>query len=595
MFNCNNNLTQHLARKETGVVYSTILLDLFRMDLQHPLLSIGSSALTEDSPCGINAKYEPSFEALEAELAKQESLSAETVDWKEVKALATDLLQNTTKDYLVACYLTHSLTITEGYVGLLVGIKILEGITQNYWQESFPPAKRLRARKTAIEWLVEKTNQHIEATPPTNNDNEVVVEIAKAVKNLDYDLAEKMEAQAPNMSELNRSFKRLKQSAEFELKANEKKEIPPTPAPSKGNENTTQTANTVEATPNSSSEITETTEQVTEQVAIPAQEPAIAPAPAIQQATKSSSSTTATIATGALSSESDAKKLYKQVQEALRQLADFHAANKTSDPKRYRYSRAALWDSLEKLPPNKEGKTQLPKPAPDKFNKLQQLFDQGEFVAVLDQAEKSASKMPYWFDGQRLIANSLEALGGEFQKASDCLISELKQFINRLPGIIELQYTDGTPFADEQTLLWLNTQVLAESSSGSSEQSDIISELQQEAQKLAASGKLSEGLQLLKSSSAQSLRDNFRIKLASAELVAQSGQSKVAIPLLERIISESKTINALDWETDFTIKAYSILVQAYEKLEDEDAAEKQQQKADAFDQLCWFDPTAVAE
>ena len=562
------------------------------MDLQHPLLSIGSSALTEDSPCGINAKYEPSFEALEAELAKQESLSAETVDWKEVKALATDLLQNTTKDYLVACYLTHSLTITEGYEGLLVGIKILEGITQNYWQDSFPPAKRLRARKTAIEWLVEKTNQHIESTPPTNNDNEVVVEIAKSVKNLDYDLAEKMEAQAPNMSELNRSFKRLKQSAEFELKANEKKEVPPTLAPSKDNENPTQTESVVEAVPSSPSE---TTEQATEQVVIPVQEPTKAPTPTTQQTTKNSSSVTATIATGTLGSENDAKKLYKQVQEALRQLADFHAANKTSDPKRYRYSRAALWDSLEKLPPNKEGKTQLPKPAPDKFNKLQQLFDQGEFVAVLDQAEKSASKMPYWFDGQRLIANSLEALGGEFLKASDSLISELKQFINRLPGIIELQYTDGTPFADEQTLLWLNTQVLAESSAGSNEQSDVISELHQEAQKLAASGKLSEGLQLLKSSSAQSLRDNFRIKLASAELVAQSGQSKVAIPLLERLINESKTINALDWETDFTIKAYSILVQAYEKLEDEDAAEKQQQKADAFDQLCWFDPTAVAE
>lgn len=567
------------------------------MDLQHPLLSIGSSALSEDSPCGINAKYEPSFEALEAELAKQESLSAETVDWKEVKALATDLLQNTTKDYLVACYLTHSLTITEGYAGLLVGIKILEGITQNFWQDSFPPAKRLRARKTAIEWLVEKTNQYVESTPPTNNDNdnEVVVEMAKAIKNLDYDLAEKMEAQAPNMSELNRSFKRLKQSAEFELKANEEKKAPPPPTPSKDNENTTQTKEAVETTQSIPDENAPAIEQATEQAAIPVQEPARAPSSTIQQAAKNNSPATATIATNALSSESDAKKLYKQVQEALRQLADFHAGNKTSDPKRYRYSRAALWDSLEKLPPNKDGKTQLPKPAPDKFSKLQQLFDQGEFVAVLDQAEKSASKMPYWFDGQRLIANSLEALGGEFLKASDALISELKQFINRIPGIIELQYTDGTPFADEQTQLWLKTQVLTETSASSSEQSDIINELQQEAQKLAASGKLSEGLQLLKSSSAHSLRDNFRIKLASAELVAQSGQSKVAIPLLERLINESKTINALDWETDFTIKAYSILVQAYEKLEDEDAAEKQQQKADAFDQLCWFDPTAVAE
>ena len=61
------------------------------------------------------------------------------------------------------------------------------------------------------------------------------------------------------------------------------------------------------------------------------------------------------------------------------------------------------------------------------------------------------------------------------------------------------------------------------------------------------------------------------------------------------ISTRTKRINAIDWETDFTIKAYSILVQAYDKLEDDDTAQKQQQKMDAFDQLCWFDPTAVAE
>lgn len=554
------------------------------MELQHPLLNIGSTAIPGDSPCGINAKYEPSFEALEAELAKQESLSAETVDWKEVKALATDLLQNTTKDFLVACYLTHSLTITEGYEGLLVGIKVLESFTANYWQESFPPAKRLRARKTAIEWLVEKTNQHLEATPPTNSDNEVIVELAKTIKNLDYDLAEKMEAQAPNMSELNRSFKRLKQAAEFEIKANEEKAA-----------KVSAPAETVQAAPVQESPA----QPVTPESA--ASEPAAAeatntvePTPAVTSNTASSSAKPVTISTGNLASEADAKKLYKQVQEGLRQLAEFHGANKASDPKRYRYSRSALWDSLDKIPPNKEGKTQLPKPPVDKFKKLQELFEQGEFVAILEQAEKSASKMPYWFDGQRIIANSLEALGGEYTKASEALISELKSFIKRIPSIIDLCYSDGTPFADEQTQLWLKTQVLAEQENAG-ETKDAITECQQEAQKLAASGKLSDGLDLLKTLSTQNLRDDFRVKLASAELVAQSGQTKVAIPLLERLINETKRINAIDWETDFTIKAYSILVQAYEKLEDEDAVQKQQQKADAFDQLCWFDPTAVAE
>ena len=561
------------------------------MDLQHPLLAIGSTAILGDTPCGINAKYEPSFEALEAELAKQESLSSETVDWKEVKALATDLLQNTTKDYLVASYLTHSLTVTEGYTGLLVGVKILESFTENYWQDSFPPAKRLRARKTAIEWLVEKTSHFIEKNPPTNADNEVIVELANSIKNLDFSLAEKMNDQAPSMAELNRSLKRLKESAEFELKANAEKAPPsapiPTPAPSSTDIQEASTQETSAPEPiavpiaNTPATPTASTPQTSAKTAAPA--------------TQSFSSPVA-INNSALASEGDAKKLYKQVQDALRQLAEFHAAEKSSDPKRYRYSRAALWDSLEKMPPNKDSKTQLPKPAPDKFKKLLELFEQGDFIAVLDQAEKSASKMPYWFDGQRLIANSLIALGGEFTKAADALITELKQFLTRIPKITTLSYSDGTPFADEQTLMWISTQVLiSDEANAGNKDNDEINEAFIEAQKLASSGNLSKGLRFLKKVSTQNLRDDFRIKLATAELVAQSGQAKVAIPLLERLISETKKINAIDWETDFTVKAYSVLVRAYEKLEDDDAAQKQQQKMDAFDQLCWFDPTAVAE
>mgnify|MGYP000078831553 CR=1 FL=1 len=558
------------------------------MDLQHPLLAIGSTAIQGESPCGINAKYEPSFEALEAELAKQESLTAEKVDWKEVKALATDLLQNTTKDYLVACYLAHSLSITEGYTGLLVGTKILEGFTENHWQASFPPAKRLRARKTAIEWLVEKTTQFIETSPPTSADNEIVIELAKSVKNLDFSLSEKMEAQAPNMAELNRSLKRLKQSADFELKASADKAVP-TPAVEPTPEKTQEAIaeNAIETPPS----ITPTIEEAPATIA-----PAPIVIPAAPSSVSASSSKPIPINSSALANDGDAKKLYKQVQDALRQLADFHAGQKPSDPKRYRYSRAALWDSLEKLPPNKDGVTQLPKPPVDKIKKLQELFDQGDFIAILEQAEKSASKMPYWFDGQRIIANSLSALGGEYTKAAETLIMELKQFLTRVPNIITLSYSDGTAFADEQTLLWINTQVLiGDQGDAEGTMSDEINEAFIEAQKLASSGKFTEGLKFLKGAAVQNLRDEHRIKLATAELVAQSGQIKVAIPLLERIITETKRINVIDWETDFTIKAYSILVQAYDKLEDDEAAQKQQQRMDAFDQLCWLDPTAVAE
>jgi len=544
------------------------------MDLQHPLLAIGSTAIHGESSCGINAKYEPSFEALEAELAKQESLNAETVDWKEVKALATDLLQNTTKDFLVASYLTHALTVTEGYTGLLVGIKILESFAENYWLESFPPAKRLRARKTAVEWMVEKTNHYLEQSPPTNKENEIIIEIAKSIKNLDMALSEKMESQAPTMSDLNRSLKRLKQSAEFEVKEAELKAAPKVVTPSPAAE-PTPTVESATAEPVVADEVTQ---------------PVVA-APIKTQVTNTSKA--ATVNSGPIGSDVDAKKLYKQVQDALRQLAEFHGSEKPSDPKRYRYSRSALWDSLDKLPPNKDNKTQLPKPPADKFKKLQELFEQGDFASVIAQAEKSAAKMPYWFDGQRLIASSLEALGGEYTKSSQALIDELKQFISRVPTIIKLCYSDGTPFADEQTQMWLATQVLVSNESDSGNTTDSLDEFFKDAQKLAANGKLDEGLVLLKNIPSNSIRDNYRAKIAGAELVAQSGQVKIAIPLLERLITETKKITALDWETDLTIKAYSILVQAYDKLDEADAELKQSERSLAFDQLCWFDPAAM--
>jgi type VI secretion system protein VasJ len=561
------------------------------MELQHPLLAIGTSVISEDAPCGINAKYEPTFESLEAELAKQESLTAETVDWKEVQALATDLLQNTTKDFLVASYLTHALTVNEGYNGFLVGLTILQSFAENHWQDTFPPVKRLRARKTAIEWLVEKSNHYIETTPPT--DNELIVELAKTIKNLDYDLSDKMGEQAPNMADLNRTFKRLKQSAEFELKAAAEKAPAPVAAPASAPQPVATEA-PVAQTQESVAEATPSVEPEPTPVAEPAPTPQ--PAPAATAPAPAPSGKVATVNSGPIASEGDAKKLYKQVQDALRQLADFHGQQKASDAKRYRYSRSALWDALDKLPPNKDGKTQLPKPPADKLKKLQELFDQGEYVTLLDQAEKSASKMPYWFDGQKLIANSLEALGGEYAKAADALNTELKQFVQRLPNIINLCYSDGTPFADEQTLMWLNTQVLTtDEPSASSGPTDEISQAFAEAQKAAASGKLTEGLQALQQVAAKSTRDNYRLKLASAEIIAQSGQGKTAIPLLERLIQEITDISALNWESDLVIKAYSILIQAYDKLDGEEAEQKAPQRAQAFEQLCWLDPLSVAE
>jgi len=69
---------------------------------------------------------------LEAELAKQESLSSATVDWAKVITLSSSITQNNSKDILIGSYLCYALLLQEGYAGLAVGLKILPP-QKNLW------------------------------------------------------------------------------------------------------------------------------------------------------------------------------------------------------------------------------------------------------------------------------------------------------------------------------------------------------------------------------------------------------------------------------------------------------------------------------
>ncbi len=64
----------------------------------HLFYAIGADPISEDQPCGNDIRYEPEFERLEAELAKQESLNAETVDWKVVADLSSQIVRYSSKD-----------------------------------------------------------------------------------------------------------------------------------------------------------------------------------------------------------------------------------------------------------------------------------------------------------------------------------------------------------------------------------------------------------------------------------------------------------------------------------------------------------------
>lgn len=551
-------------------------------DISHPYSELGRAPINAENPAGINAKYEHTYEELMSELNKLESISSAKIDWSVIRTLSLDLLKNTTKDFSVAAYLAVALQELEGYAGLLYGLDILTQLNENYWETAFPPVKRLRGRKTAIEWFAEKANHYLSNNPVGVNDQQHIIDCAKLLKDLDYSLAEKMGDSAPAITDLSRALKQAKQAAEFELK--NKVQEGPTNKP-------------VQSVPGSQQQTTDSStpvpnQPVTESVAdtTPIQSATAHSLPEKKEQSPKPGRTALTQdIVSDISSDADARKAYKQIQEGMRKLADFHAQQKPSDPRRYRLSRSALWDSIDKLPPNKDGKTQLPKPPTDKLKKLKELLQQGDYLEVIQQAEASACKMPYWFDGTHLIVSALEALGAEYQKARDALLEELTQFLRRVPKIIELHYSDGTPFADDQTRFWLSTLAADKQDTPVPKAAaDALSEIIKEAEKLTASGKLQEALGRLKAGFIPAnMRDQFRVRLAKAELIANAGHTEVAIPLLQQLVENIDTTQVSDWEPDFVARAYDLLVKAYGRTEDNDSQEARSQ---AFSRLCWLNP-----
>ena len=65
--------------------------------------------------------------------------------------------------------------------------------------------------------------------------------------------------------------------------------------------------------------------------------------------------------------------------------------------------------------------------------------------------------------------------------------------------------------------------------------------------------------------------------------------------MLERLVEETRSLTAAEWESDFLAKALALLVNAYEKLNDEKLQEKQKQIEAAYDQLCWYNPALLTD
>lgn len=58
--------------------------------------------------------------------------------WRDVRRLATDILESKAKDFEVAAWLTEALVRSDGLAGLAAGASLLAGLLESFWDTGFP-------------------------------------------------------------------------------------------------------------------------------------------------------------------------------------------------------------------------------------------------------------------------------------------------------------------------------------------------------------------------------------------------------------------------------------------------------------------------
>ncbi len=122
-------------------------------------------------------------------------------------------------------------------------------------------------------------------------------------------------------------------------------------------------------------------------------------------------------------------------------------------------------DTLHELPPLAvDGRTRLAPPKPEHRALLKRLYLQQSWLELLEQTDSLFAQgvNHVWLDLQWYIHQSLMKAGAPYDSWAEIIKQDLRGLLTRLPGLEGLAYNDGTPFADEVTLNWINQQVMEE-------------------------------------------------------------------------------------------------------------------------------------
>ncbi|MBN2516442.1 MAG: type VI secretion system protein TssA [Deltaproteobacteria bacterium] len=494
--------------------------------------SLGKDPIQPDQPAGSDVRYGPEFEQLQAEIDKLTLPSASGgINWEKVGDIAASILAKQSKDLLVAGYLAVSQIYVRRIEGLADGLTVMHDLLENFWDDLFPPKKRMRGRLGAIEWWIEKTETALKGIKPESDAGEKRSAISTTLTQIDPLLVEHL-PDPPMLRSIETALENIFSTAEETAEA--------------------QVAPTVEQTES------ERVQAVKPESRREPTGPSVAPEP------------------GAFETEQDAQKIISSGMQKMRQAATALLEHNPTNAMAYRYQRIAAWSVVSSLPPESNGQTHIMPPPPHVLQSLLKLKETGNWGALILSAEQHLSQFIFWFDLNRLVSEALNSLGDDYRSAHEEVCQNTAFFIRRFPPLAGMSFSDGTPFADPETRQWLNdisfgaslvaeTTISKPGTTGEIDESDRRAAVLAEAQALVKKKKLPNAVQLLHNElkTCVSQQEALMWRLALCRMLIASKRTDMALPHLDLILKDIETYRLETWNPHFAMECLTLVWAGY--------------------------------
>lgn len=512
-----------------------------------------------DGGAGADVSYDEKFEQVKLEVDKLSSLGGDKCNWGTVAANSEELLLEKSKDFRIACYLACS-HIREGELTkLLDGIVLVRELMSRYWDNMFPPLNRLRARAGMVGWMSDQSGEVVGGIKVQASDAELVKCIDEQCGLLDALCRERFVEHFPGMSKLREGIRTLVRSVPKEAPK------PVVAAPSPG-------ASAAAST-------------VTSPAAAPLAMPTAAGVPAGGGASPAS-----------LVSAEDARRALEPTTRLLVKMGQLMRSERPENPMAYKLSRFAMWLELTQAPLVTDGKTLVPPPGAHIRTRLDSLVSAADWLNLLNEADVQGANFILWLDPHRFCATAMSALGALFLKAKEELLLQVALMLKRIPTLATMTFSDGTPFADAQTQMWLENEVkpiLAGDGGGGAAAPSVLDEPLKEAKDFAMKGELGKALTIIMSASdaAPTPAERFRGRLAIAQLCLGAGQSEIARSQLDGLTEVIRRHELAVWDPKLAADVYASLYSAYRGLNVGPNVTPEAKAAEeaTFEKLCQLD------